>query len=78
MATTDTATAGTQPNPRQNFSADAAPAPVSAANTEVTEGGIDAAFVADRLMFWSRFTSFTTYAVIAVVLLLIAMAIFLV
>lgn len=75
MATTDPATAGTQPNPRQNFSADAAPAPVS---TEVTETGIDAAFVADRQMFWSRFTSFTTWAVIAVVLLLIAMAIFLV
>jgi len=72
MATTDTATAGTQSNPRQNFSDDAAPAPVSTANTEVTEGGIDAAFVADRLMFWSRFTSFTTYAVIAVVLLLIS------
>ena len=77
MATTDTAPAGTQPNPRQNFAADAAPAPVSAASTEVTEAGIDAAFVADRQMFWSRFTSFTTFAVIAVVVLLIAMAVFL-
>ena len=78
MATTDPATAGTQPNPRQNFSDAAATAPVSTANTEVTEAGIDAAFVADRQMFWSRFTSFTTWAVIAVVLLLVAMAIFLV
>ena len=78
MATTDTVPADTQPNPRQNFSTDAAPAQVSAANTEVTEGGIDAAFVADRQMFWSRFTSFTTWAVIAVVVLLVAMAIFLV
>ena len=39
---------------------------------------IDEAFVADRQMLWSRFTSFTTGAVIAIVLLLIAMAVFLV
>ena len=77
MATTDTASAGTQPNPRQNFGGDAAPAPTGTENTEVTEAGIDAAFVADRQMFWSRFTSFTTFAVIAVVLLLVAMAVFL-
>ena len=38
---------------------------------------IDEAFVADRQMFWSRFTSFTTGAVIAIVVLLIAMAVFL-
>jgi len=39
---------------------------------------IEEAFVADRQMFWSRFTSFTTGAVVAIVLLLIAMAVFLV
>ena len=38
---------------------------------------IDEAFIADRQMFWSRFTSFTTGAVIAIVVLLIAMAVFL-
>jgi hypothetical protein len=77
MATTDTATTDTQPNPRQNFGDDAAPDNASAANTQVTAAGIDEAFVADRQMFWSRFTTFTTGAVVAVVLLLIAMAVFL-
>ena len=38
---------------------------------------IDEAFVADRQMFWSRFTTFTTGAVVAIVVLLIAMAVFL-
>ncbi len=37
---------------------------------------IDEAFVADRQTFWSRFTTFTTGAVIAVVVLLIGMLIF--
>jgi hypothetical protein len=41
-----------------------------------TGPSIDEAFVADRQMFWSRFTTFTTGAVIAIVLLLIAMLIF--
>ena len=47
--------------------------------TQPTPGpNIDEAFVADRQMFWSRFTTFTTGAVIALVMLLIAMAVFLV
>ncbi len=36
------------------------------------------AFLADRQRFWASFTSFTTGSVIAVVVLLILMAIFLV
>lgn len=36
------------------------------------------AFLADRQKFWGDFTGFTTGSVIAVVVLLIAMAIFLV
>ena len=39
---------------------------------------IEDAFLADRAMFWNRFTGFTKGAVIAIVLLLIGMAIFLV
>lgn len=35
------------------------------------------AFIADRQTFWARFTRFVLYAVIAVALLLIGMAIFL-
>ncbi len=84
MATTDTTgpTAGnastdTHPHPRQNFGADAAPAAPAAAHAEVTDTGIDAAFVADRQTFWSRFMQFTTGAVVAIVLLLIGMAVFL-
>ena len=77
MATTDPATTDTQPNPRQNFGDHAPPDNASAANTQVTAAGIDEAFVADRQMFWSRFTSFTTGAVVAVVVLLVAMAVFL-
>ncbi len=47
--------------------------------TQPTPGpNIDEAFVADRQIFWSRFTTFTTGAVIALVVLLIAMAVFLV
>ena len=72
-----TVMAGAAPNPRQNFGADAPPAPSSPQHTEVPPAGIDAAFLADRTMFWSRFTTFTTGAVIAVVVLLIGMAIFL-
>ena len=37
---------------------------------------IDQAFVADRQTFWSRFTTFTTGAIIAVVVLLVGMLIF--
>jgi len=79
MGTANTGTAGTATaaNPRQNFGAAVPPAPSSPANTEVPAAGIDEAFLADRNMFWSRFTTFTTGAVIAVVALLIGMAIFL-
>jgi hypothetical protein len=44
-----------------------------------TNTGPDASelFVADRQKFWTSFTTFTTGAVIAVVLLLVFMAIFL-
>ena len=35
------------------------------------------AFIADRQVFWTRFTRAIVYAVIAVVILLIGMAIFL-
>ncbi len=37
---------------------------------------IDKAFVADRQIFWSRFTTFTTGAVVAVVVLLIGLWLF--
>ncbi len=37
---------------------------------------INEAFVADRQMFWSRFTTFTMGAVIAVTVLLIGLLIF--
>lgn len=37
----------------------------------------DDTFVADRQIFWSRFTTFTTGAVVAVVVLLLGMLIFL-
>ena len=43
-----------------------------------TQGAnIDEAFVADRQKFWTSFISFTTFAVVAVTVLLILMAIFL-
>lgn len=38
-----------------------------------TSPDINAAFLADRQNFWSGFTKFTTYAVVAVTLLLIVM-----
>ena len=37
----------------------------------------DDTFVADRQIFWSRFTTFTTGAVVAIVVLLLGMLIFL-
>ena len=37
---------------------------------------IDEAFVADRQIFWSRFTTFTTSAVVAVTVLLIGLYVF--
>ncbi len=37
---------------------------------------IDETFIADRQIFWSRFTTFTTGAVIAVAVLLIALYLF--
>ena len=39
---------------------------------------IEQAFIADRYAFWTRFTSFTKYGVIAVAVLVILMWIFLV
>ena len=54
------------------------PPDMQSTTSQSTPGpNIDEAFIADRQMFWSRFTSFTTGAVIAVVVLLIAMAVFL-
>ncbi len=50
----------------------------SSASQPTSGPNIDEAFVADRVMFWSRFTTFTTGAVIAVVVLLVLMAVFLV
>jgi hypothetical protein len=38
---------------------------------------IEQAFLADRAMFWNRFTGFTKWAVIAVAVLLIALWLFL-
>lgn len=51
----------------------------SAPATTPPGGGpsLEEAFVADRMTFWNRFTQFTTYAVIVLVLLLIGMYIFL-
>ena len=37
---------------------------------------IDETFIADRQIFWSRFTTFTTGAVVAVTVLLIALYVF--
>ena len=37
---------------------------------------IDETFIADRQIFWSRFTNFTTGAVAAVAVLLIALYVF--
>ncbi len=47
--------------------------------TQPTPTGPDAGelFVADRQKFWSSFTTFTTGAVIVVVLVLVGMAVFL-
>lgn len=43
-----------------------------------TDGpSLEEAFVADRMTFWNRFTQFTTYSVIAMVVLLIGMYVFL-
>ncbi len=39
---------------------------------------IEDAFTADRVIFWTRFTSFSKFAVIALVVLLMAMYLFLV
>ncbi len=45
--------------------------------TTTTGPDVGELFVADRQKFWSSFTTFTTGAVIAVVLVLVGMAIFL-
>ncbi len=39
-------------------------------------GNIDETFIADRQIFWSRFTNFTTGAVVAVAVLLIGLYVF--
>ena len=39
-------------------------------------GNIDETFIADRQIFWSRFTTFTTGAVIGVAVLLSALYLF--
>lgn len=51
----------------------------SAPKTATSDGGpsLEEAFVADRMTFWNRFTQFTTYSVIAMVVLLIGMYVFL-
>ena len=41
-----------------------------------TMANIDDAFVADRQTFWSRFTTFTMGAVIAIAVLLVGLLIF--
>ena len=41
-----------------------------------TGSSTEDSFIADRAMFWQRFTSFTKYAVIAVVVLLLVLWIF--
>ena len=38
---------------------------------------IEDAFVADRVIFWARFTNFTKYAAIALAVLLVGMYLFL-
>ena len=45
--------------------------------TETTGPNIAEAFAEDRQIFWKRFTSFTTGAAIAIVILLVAMWLFL-
>ena len=53
---------------------------VSETNQSASPGAptskIDETFVADRQIFWSRFTTFTTGAVVAVTVLLIALYLF--
>ena len=39
-------------------------------------GDIDETFIADRQIFWSRFTTFTTGAVVAVTVLLVGLYVF--
>lgn len=46
---------------------------VSETNQSSQMDKIDEAFVADRQIFWSRFTTFTTGAVVAVTILLIGL-----
>lgn len=54
--------------------ADAHETPSAPATTG--QPNLEEAFVADRMTFWNRFTQFTTYSVIAMVVLLIGMWIF--
>jgi len=41
-----------------------------------TAPNVDEGFIADRQIFWSRFTNFTTGAVIAIVVLLVVLLVF--
>lgn len=56
--------------------ADAHHTPSAPATTTGGGPSLEEAFVADRMTFWNRFTRFTTYSVIALVVLLIGMWIF--
>ena len=45
--------------------------------TPQTEGSnLDQAFVADRAMFWGRFTGFVKFGIVAIVLLMIFLLVF--
>jgi uncharacterized integral membrane protein len=49
------------------------------ASTPITPAtALDQAFVADRQQFWNRFTAFSKWAVIAVIVLLVLLYIFVV
>ena len=52
--------------------------PMALPPNTTTGSTIEDTFLADRAMFWTRFTSFTKGSVIAIVVLLIGMLIFLV
>ena len=45
-------------------------------NQSTPTSKMDETFIADRQIFWSRFTTFTTGAVVAVTVLLIALYLF--
>ena len=51
--------------------------PLSTADTAPPTEEIDAGFMAERRKFWSSFTGATTFATIAIAVLLVGMLIFL-